>query len=146
MNNGGYDEDDDQQDGDQDDDTDDQTQDADDSQPNAPQGAANPIAGAAPQEVDAHRSMLSEVFQTLEGQGTDTSALAAQAGASTDDPAQMSHSDLLNTTLTLAREHPEVVQEISQRFPEAQGILGMVMNSGSSQGGGGLLGSILGRL
>lgn len=104
------------------------------------------VASAPPAAVDAHRDMLSEVFQTLEGQGVNTSALAAQAGAGTTDPNQMSHTDLIQTTLALARQHPEVVQMVAQRFPEAQGILNTVLSSGGPGGSGGLLGSILGRL
>ncbi len=112
-----------------------------------PQAIEQALAGAAPQEVNAHRGVISEIFQTLQGQGVDTGTLAAQAGAGTANPAQMSHSDLINTTLTLAREHPELVQEVAQRFPEAQGVLNMVLNSGNPQsGGGGLLGGLLGHL
>lgn len=104
------------------------------------------LANAAPEEVAAHRNVLSEVFQTLKGQGVDTGALAAQAGASTTDPQQMSHGDLISTALTLAREHPEVVQMVAQRFPEAQGLLGMVLGGSSAQPSSGILGNILGRL
>lgn len=105
------------------------------------------LLNAAPEELQVHKNVLSEVFQHLQGQGVDTAALASQAGASTNDPQQMSHTDLLSTTLALARAHPEVVQMVAQRFPEAQGLLGMVLgSSASSNTGGGLLGNILGRL
>ncbi len=122
--------------------TDDQYDDAPQSDDGDTQGAHQAIAGAAPEEVDAHRDMLSRVMQTLQGQGVDTAALAGQAGASTDDPSAMSHGDLVSTTLALAREHPEVMQTVSQQFPEAQGLLGSVLGSGESGGGG--LGSLLG--
>lgn len=107
--------------------------------------ALQAVAGAAPEAVDAHRDMLSEVFQTLEGRGVDTSGLAAQAGVGTTDPSEMSHGDLISTTMVLAREHPEVLQTVSERFPAAQGILGSVLG-GSQGGGGGLLGGLLRRL
>lgn len=110
------------------------------------QDAHEAVANAAPEEVDAHRNMLSEVFQTLEGQGVNTAALAGQAGASTADPCEMSHGDLISTTLALARQHPEVVQMVAQRFPQAQGLLNMVLSSGGAQGGGGGLGGMLGGL
>ncbi len=105
------------------------------------------LAGAAPEEVDAHRSLLSEAMQMLQGQGVDTDAVASQAGAATTDPQQMSHGDLLSTTLALARQHPEVLQMVAQRFPAAQGLLGSVLGGGGGQAaGGGLLGGLLGRL
>jgi hypothetical protein len=112
-----------------------------------PEQAMQALLGAAPQELDAHRNLLSEAFQMLEGQGVDTSDLAAQAGSSTDDPGEMSHSDLLSTTMALAQQHPEIMQMVAQRFPEAQGLLGTVLGSGGAQGGGGgFLGGLLGRL
>ena len=109
------------------------------------------VAQAGPEEVDAHKDMLSEVLGHLGGQGVDVQGLLGQAGVGTTDPSQMSHSDLISTTLALARSHPEVVQMIAQRFPAAQGLLGSVLGSGAAQGaeaqadGGGMLGGLLGR-
>ncbi len=104
------------------------------------------LAGADPQDVDAHRGLLSEAMGMLQGQGVNTSALAGGAGASTDDPQQMSHGDLVQTTMALAQQHPEVLQSVAQRFPEAQGLLGSVLGGGAGQaegGGGGFLGGLL---
>jgi hypothetical protein len=114
-----------------------------------PQQAMQALLGAAPQELDAHRNLLSEVFQTLEGQGVNTSDLAAQAGSATTDPCDMSHGDLVSTTLALAQQHPEIMQMVAQRFPETQGLLSTVLGGGGAQGGGnggGFLGGLLGRL
>lgn len=122
----------------------------DDQQDTDPQGdGEQAVAQAAPEEVDAHRDLLSQVLSHLGGQGVNVQSLLGQAGVGTTDPSQMSHSDLVSTTLALAREHPEVVQMISSRFPEAQGLLSSVLGGGAAQGaagdGGGLLGGLLGR-
>ncbi len=110
-------------------------------------GGEQTLESAAPEQVDAHRNLLSEAMQMLQGQGVDTNAVTTQAGTATNDPQEMSHGDLLNTTMALARQHPEVLQMVAQRFPEAQGLLGSVMGGGGAQGeGGGMLGGLLGKL
>lgn len=107
------------------------------------------LAQAAPEEVNAHRDFLSQALGHLGGQGVDVQGLLGQAGVGTADPSQMSHGDLVSTTLALARAHPEVVQQIASRFPEAQGLLSSVLGAGGGQaaegGGGGMLGGLLGR-
>jgi hypothetical protein len=108
--------------------------------------ATQAVAQAAPEEVDAHRSLLSEALSALGGQGINVQSLLGQAGVSTTDPSQMSHSDLVSTTLALARAHPEVVTEIANRYPEAGGLLNDVLGAGGQGGsGGGILGGLLGR-
>ena len=116
---------------------------ADDPQDNGEQA----VAQTAPEEVDAHRDFLSQALGHLGGQGVDVQGLLGQAGVGTTDPSQMSHGDLVSTTLALVREHPEVVQQIAGRFPEAQGLLGSVLGAGGGQAspGGGMLGGLLGR-
>lgn len=111
-------------------------------------GAQQAVAGAAPEEVDAHRGLVGEALQMLQGQGGNPAELMQQAGVGTTDPNQMSHGDLVSTTLALARQHPEILALVARKFPQAQGLLSMVLGGGSSGGGGmfgGLLGSILGR-
>lgn len=121
----------------------------DDQDDNQQGDAEQAVAQAAPEEVDAHRGLLSQALSHLGGQGVDVQSLLGQAGVGTTDPSQMSHSDLVSTTLALARSHPEVVQMISSRFPAAQGLLSSVLGGGASQGaageGGGALGGLLGR-
>jgi len=113
--------------------------------------ATQAMAQADPEAQDAHKDMLSEALGHLGGQGVDVQGLLGQAGVGTTDPSQMSHGDLVSTTLALARSHPEVVQMVAQRFPAAQGLLGSVLGSGAAQGaegqagGGGMLGGLLGR-
>ena len=113
--------------------------------------AVQAVAEADPDAQDAHKDMLSEALEHLGGQGVDVQSLLGQVGVGTTDPSQMSHSDLISTTLALARSHPEVVAMISQRFPAAQGLLGSVLGGGAAQGaegqagGGGMLGGLLGR-
>lgn len=119
----------------------DEYQEADQSQSDATQA----IAQAAPQDVDAHRSLLSEAMGALSGQGIDVQSLLSQAGVGTTDPSQMSHSDLVSTTLALARAHPEVVTMVANRFPEAGGLLNDVLGASGQGGAGGLLGGLLGR-
>lgn len=105
------------------------------------------LAQAAPEQVDAHRGLLAEAMQMLQGQGVDAGAVASGAGAATTDPQQMSHGDMMSTTMALARQHPEVMQMVAQKFPAAQGLLGSVLGGGGAQaGGGGMLGGLLGKL
>jgi len=112
----------------QDDDTqdDDNTQNDDESTDDGTQA----IADASPDEVEAHRGLLGEALSVLQSRGVDTSTLADEAGALTDDVSQMSHGDLVNTTLALAQQHPELLQQVADRYPAAQGILGSVLQSG----------------
>ena len=110
-------------------------------------GAQQAVAGAAPQEVDAHRNLIGEALQILQGQGINPAELMQQAGVGTTNPNQMSHGDLVSTTLALARQHPEILAMVAQKFPQAQGLLSMVLGGGSPGGGsafGGLLGGLLG--
>jgi hypothetical protein len=109
--------------------------------------AEQAVGQAAPEEVDAHRGLLGEAMSHLGGQGVDVEGLLGQAGVGTTDPSQMSHGDLVSSTLALARAHPEVMAQIAQRFPQAQGLLGSVLG-GAGGGGqsGGMLGGLMGRL
>ncbi|MGI4789039.1 MAG: hypothetical protein ACRYFS_09335 [Janthinobacterium lividum] len=121
-------------------------QDDDQSQDDTQGDATQAVAQAAPEEVDAHRGLLSEVLGQLGGQGVNVQSLLGQAGVGTTDPSQMSHGDLVSTTLVLARSHPEVVTEVANRFPEAGGLLNDVLGAGGQGGsGGGMLGGLLGR-
>ncbi len=108
--------------------------------------ATQVMAQATPEDVDAHRGLLSEVMGQLGGQGVNIQSLLGQAGVGTTDPSQMSHGDLAATTMALAREHPEVMTEVANRFPEAGGLLSDVLGAGGQGGaGGGMLGGLLGR-
>jgi hypothetical protein len=132
---------DDSQDDSQQDDTQDDTQDTDNQGDGAdPQQA---MANAAPHEVQAHRGLIDEVLSQLDGQGVDTQALANQAGVGTTDASQMSHGDLISMARTLAQQHPEIMQDVAQQFPQAQGLLNSVL--GGQGGGGGFLGGIIGK-
>ena len=117
----------------------------DDYQDDDPSQAVQAVAQAAPEDVAAHRNLLSEALGMLGGQGVDVQNLLGQAGVGTTDPAQMSHGDLVSTTLALARSHPEVVTAIANRFPEAGGLLSDVLGAGGqSAGGGGMIQGLLG--
>ena len=113
--------------------------------------ATQAMAQADPEAQDAHKDMLSEALGHLGGQGVDVQSLLGQAGVGTTDPSQMSHGDLISTTLALARAHPEVMQMVASRFPAAQGLLGSVLGGDAAAGaegqagGGGMLGGLLGR-
>ena len=119
--------------------------DQDDQQADATQA----VAQADPEAQDAHKDMLSEALGQLGGQGVNVQSLLGAAGVGTTDPSQMSHGDLVATTMALAAAHPEVMQMVASRFPAAQGLLGSVLGGGAAQGGessgGGLLGGLLGR-
>ncbi len=108
------------------------------------------LAQAAPEAVDAHRDLLSQALGMLSGQGVNVQSLLGQAGTDETNPSQMSHSDLVNTTMALAQQHPEVLAMVSSRFPQAAGLLGMLTGGQAAQGaenggGGGMLGGLLGR-
>ncbi len=108
--------------------------------------AAQAVAQASPEDVDAHRNLLSQVLGQLGGQGVNVQSLLGQAGVGTTDPAQMSHGDLVSTTLALARAHPEVLTAAANQFPEAGGLLNDVLGaSGQGAGGGSALTGLLGR-
>ena len=108
--------------------------------------ATQAVASASPEDVDAHRGLLSEALGMLGGQGVNVQSLLGQAGVGTTDPSQMSHGDLAATTMALARAHPEVVTEVANRFPEAGGLLNDVLGAGGQGGaGGGMLQGLLGR-
>ena len=109
------------------------------------QEMAQAVAQAAPEEIDAHKSFLQAALSELGGQGVNVAGLLGQAGVGTTDPNSMSHSDLLATTLALARQHPEVVAMIAARFPEAQGLTTSILGTGTGQPAGGALGGLLGR-
>lgn len=102
---------------------------------------------AAPEEVAAHKNFLQDALGELGGQGVNVAGLLGQAGVGTTDPKAMSHSDLLATTLALARQHPEVVAMIASRFPQAQGLITSILGAetGTGQPAGGALGGLLGR-
>lgn len=108
--------------------------------------ATQAVEQAAPEDVDAHRNLLSEALGMLGGQGINVQSLLGQAGVGTTDPSQMSSSDLVSATMALARSHPEVVTEVANRFPEAGGLLNDVLGAGGQGGGGGgMLRGLLGR-
>ncbi len=124
----------------------------DDSQDNSSQDndqaqadATQAVASASPEDVDAHRSLLSEAMGMLGGQGADVQGLLGQAGVGTTDPSQMSHSDLAATTMALAQAHPEVMTEVANRFPQAGGLLNDVLGAGGQGGAGGGMQGLLGR-
>lgn len=107
------------------------------------------LAQATPEAVDAHRDLLSQALGMLSGQGIDVQSLLGQAGTGETNPSQMSHSDLVSTTMALAQQHPEVLAMVSSRFPQAAGLLGMLTGGQAAQGAeggaGGMLGGLLGK-
>jgi hypothetical protein len=105
--------------------------------------AEQAMTNAAPGEVDAHRGLIGNILGQLQGQGVDTQAVADQAGVGTTDPSQMSHGDLISMAQTLAQQHPELVQDVAQQFPQAQGLLNAVLGSGGG-GIGGMIGKLFG--
>ncbi len=120
----------------------------DDAQGNYPADATQALSQAAPEDVEAHRGLLSQAMGMLGGQGVDVQGLLGQAGVGTADPSQMSHGDLVSTTLALARAHPEVMTMVANQFPQAGGLLNDVLGAGGqggAGGGGGMLQGLLGR-
>ncbi len=122
----------------------DDTQDDDTQQDDG--SGAQALANAAPEDVDAHRNMIGEALQNLSDRGVDVEALAEKAGVSSADVNALDHDDLATMTQYIAQNHPQVMQEVTDRFPEAQGLLGMVLGGGNQGGGGGgFLGGLLSR-
>ncbi|MGO8670010.1 MAG: hypothetical protein ACLQVD_01370 [Capsulimonadaceae bacterium] len=141
---------DDDEDDDEDDDQqqDDGSQDDDDSDIQDTGGASSydsgdadssAITNAAPHEQDAHRTMIGEVVQHLSDSGIDVDELAEKAGIESSDVEALTHDDLATLTQYVSQHHPELVQDVSTRYPAAQGILGALTG-----GMGGLLGKFFG--
>lgn len=109
------------------------------------------LAQAAPEAVDAHRDLLSQALGMLGGQGVNVQSLLGQAGTDETNPSQMSHSDLVSTTMALAQQHPEVLAMVASRFPQAAGLIGMMtggqggQNQQGTEGSGGMIGGLLGK-
>lgn len=120
-----------------------QDDDQDDDQTQA--DATQAVAQASPEDVDAHRGLLSEALGMLGGQGVNVQSLLGGAGVGTTDPSQMSHGDLAATTMALAQAHPEVMTEVANRFPAAGGLLNDVLGAGGQGGAGGGMQGLLGR-
>ena len=110
-----------------------------------PNEGAQALANVAPAEVDAHKDMLSEALGMLNGQGFDLGTIAQNFGLPHLDLNNLNAAQIVQLTQQLAQQHPEIVQEVAQRYPAAQGILGY-LTGGSSTGGGGFLGGILGKI
>jgi len=91
---------------------------------------ASALAAAPAHEVAAHRNMLGDVLQNLSDSGIDVEELAERAGIDSADIDALSHDDLASLTQYVTQHHPEVVDEVSSRFPAAQGLLGMLSGGG----------------
>ena len=115
----------DQDDRDQDDDSDDTGGDSDD----------DTDSGAGSQ---THRNFIGEALQHLSDRGIDVDSLAEDAGVSSADVNNLSDDDLGQLTQYIQQNHPQALQAVSDRFPQAQGILS------SLGGGGGFLGKLFG--
>ena len=140
-------------DDDEDEDEDDQQQDDDDTQDNDDSDTqdsggsgsydgdadSSAITNAAPHEQDAHRNMIGEVVQHLADNGVDVDELAEKAGIESSDVDALTHDDLATLTQYVSQHHPDLVQDVSNRYPAAQGILGALTG-----GVGGLLGKFFG--
>ncbi|HEX5323279.1 MAG TPA: hypothetical protein VFW40_05790 [Capsulimonadaceae bacterium] len=95
---------------------------------------ANTVNQAPEPQVDAHRNLLSEAFQMLGQQGGAPAHIAQQAQVSTTDPHAMNAEELVRTTLALARSHPQIVEEVASRYPQAQPIVGAILGSAANAG------------
>lgn len=100
---------------------------------------------ATPVNMEEHRGMLGGVIQQLEANGINVDDLAQRVGIPTADVDALSHDDLMSLAQYVATNHPEVLQQVAENFPAAQGLLGL-LGAGGAQGGGGLLGGLLGRV
>ena len=110
-----------------------------------PNAGAQALDNAAPAEVDAHKDMLSAALGMLNGQGLNIDTLAQRFGLPHLDLNNLNAAQIVQLTQQLAQQHPEIVAEVAERYPAAQGILGY-LTGGSSNGGGGFLGGILGKI
>jgi len=123
-------------DDDQDDDQDDSSQDdtsSDDSGGDS-DDSGDSSSGAGSQ---AHRNFIGDALQHLSDRGIDVESLAEKAGVSSSDVNNLTQDDLGQLTQYVQQNHPEALQAVSSRYPQAQGIL-------SSFGGGGILGKLFG--
>ncbi|BDI29700.1 hypothetical protein CCAX7_17510 [Capsulimonas corticalis] len=100
------------------------------------------ILSSSPEADQQQRGLLQEVMNVLSSRGVDPGAVAQQAGVPSANPSHLPHQDLIALTQHLLQQHPEIVQQVAQRFPAAQSILGML----GGQAGEDVLGGLLGRL
>ncbi len=133
-------------------------------QPDAANGARDFLANAPQPEAQAHRDLLGNLLGEVAGQqGSSPQMIAQQYGAPTADTNSMGLDDIVRLTVNLARQHPEIVMMVAQRFPQAQGLIGHLLGGmgggmfggqqpmqqgGGGLGGlgGGLLGGLLGNV
>jgi len=125
-------------DDDQDDDQDDSSQDDDTSSDDS--GGDSDDSGDSDSGVgsQAHRNFIGDALQHLSDRGIDVESLAEKAGVSSADVDNLTQDDLGQLTQYVQQNHPEALQAVSSRYPEAQGILS------SLGGGGGFLGKLFG--
>ena len=116
---------------DDDQDRDDDDQDQDDSD----QDNGDPDSGAGSQ---THRNFLGDALQHLSDRGIDVDSLAEKAGVDSADVDNLSQDDLSQLTQNVQQNHPDALQAVGDRYPQAQGILS------SLGGGGGFLGKLFG--
>jgi len=106
------------------------------------------LQNAQSHEMDAHRSLVGEALRLVAQRGGDAQQITQQAGAGNTEPAAMNAAQLVSTTLQLARKHPEIVQEVAGRFPQALPILNTVVGGTQQNEGAGLdslLGAVVGQ-
>jgi hypothetical protein len=95
--------------------------------------AEQAVQNAAPHEVEAHRGFLSEALDALQQSGKDPNQVTQQAGAGNTDPQSMTPAQLASTTLQLARQHPDIVKAIGEKYPIAQPLLATIVGSEMGQ-------------
>ncbi|HEY9791349.1 MAG TPA: hypothetical protein V6D22_13180 [Candidatus Obscuribacterales bacterium] len=84
-------------------------------------------------QVQARRNAIGEVLQRLSDKGIDVEGIAENAGVPTADVNALSHDDLISLTAYISQNHPEVLKNVSERFPALQGLIGM-LEGGELQG------------
>jgi len=97
--------------------------------------AESAVQSAAPREIEAHRSFLTEALDMVGKSGNDPNQVTQQSGAGNVAPSDMTPAQLASTTLQLARRHPEIVQAVGNKFPEAQSLLSSILSPQSNVGG-----------
>jgi hypothetical protein len=73
---------------------------------------------------ETHRAAVSDAVAQAQGQGLDLGQLSQQLGLSTEDVNAMTHGDLMSVATHLAKEHPEIAQNLLGRVPVIGGLLG----------------------
>lgn len=87
------------------------------------------VLSAAPHEILALRYFLTDALELVKQSGRDPNQVTMQAGAGNATPSEMTPAQVASTTLQVARQHPGIVREAGDKYPDAQPLLAVIIDS-----------------